>query len=88
VEPVLILFVGLLEFLCGRGIGTVRGNHLSACGEKCFSHTPANPARTAGYNNSLIFEIEIHDRWIGKKKERDNTNSTCWTYFPLPKFIR
>jgi len=61
-----------LEFLWGGGIGTVSGNHLSACDKKRFGHTPADSARTAGHNNSLIFKIEIHDRWIGMKKERDN----------------
>jgi hypothetical protein len=69
-EPILTGCVGFLEFLRGRGIGTVGDNHLSACGEKCFGHAPANSARATGHDNRLIFEIEIHDRWIGKKKER------------------
>jgi hypothetical protein len=88
VELIFVIFIGFLEFLRGGGIGTVRGNHLSACGEKRFGHTPADSTRATGHNNSLIFEIEIHDRWIGKKKERDNKNSTFWMDFPLPKFIR
>ena len=82
-----MFFVGFLEFLCGRAIGTVGGNHLSARGEKRFRHAPADSSRTPGHNNSLIFEIEIHVRWIGKKKERDN-NSTCRTEYTQAKIMR
>ena len=81
-------FVGFLKFLRGGGVGAVRGYHLSASVKKRFGHTPADSACTAGHNNSLIFEIEIHDRWIGKKEERNNNDSFNLTGFQYPKFIR
>jgi len=88
VEPVFIRLVVLLKFLRGGGIGTVRGNHLSACGEKRLRYTPADSAGTAGDNNRLIFEVEIHDRWIGKKRERIDKNLMCRIDCSLPNFIR
>jgi hypothetical protein len=75
VEPVFVLCVGVLEFLCGGGIGTISGNHLSACGEKRLGHTPTDSARTAGHNNSLVFEVEIHDRCGLERRGKETTKT-------------